>query len=311
MNTDKETLSLTLPVWGVCTIILTFQAIRSKRWWMLATLSLGSLLECGGNAVRIYGHFHSTNVSPYIAQQCILVLTPAFFAAAHFTILVKITELFNPKFIAPFKPKWLIPFFVILDVAALAVQGAGSGLAAVAEQTGGEIATVNNNGQIVTAGLAVQLAGYLAFNIIFCLFIYRATKQTSNIADSTLWNKRTKTFLAATWVSAILVLGRSCFRTAEMSKGWIGTVATTEWYYLVFDAAFVAAAVIILIIFSPPNYLPRIEDVQESSELPRTSSDIEKQGEQSSAPVGTPGSGASTLADGHYSPSYKADKTVF
>lgn len=241
---------------------------------MLATLAFGSLLECAGNAIRIYSHFDSNNVNAYIAQQVILVLTPAFFAAAHFTILVKVCTLFDSRYIAPFKPKWLIPFFVILDVASLAVQGGGSGTSAIAEQNGSPVSTVNKNGQIVTAGLAVQLAGYICFNIVFLLFVHRARKQS--LHHDKLWNKQIKTFLLATWSSALLVLGRSCFRTAEMAKGWIGTVATTEWYYLVFDATFVATAVIILLFFSPTKYLPRSEIGQ--FDLPRTSSDLERAG---------------------------------
>ena len=68
-----------------------------------------------------------------------------------------------------------------------------------------------------------------------------------------------RSFLAAVWCSALLVLGRSIFRTIEMGRGWVGPVATTEWYYLVFDATLIALAVIILTVVSPCHYLPRIE----------------------------------------------------
>lgn len=266
-------LTIVSPVWALCTLAIAYQGIKGRRWWLLATLGAGSFLECCGNAIRIGGHFDSHNVNAYIAQQVILVLTPAFFAAAHFTILVKVCALFDTRYISPFKPKWLIPFFVIVDVASLAVQGAGSGLAATAEINGMDVATVNNKGQIVTAGLAIQLAGYICFNVFFILFVVRANKEANIHAKN--WTKSMKTFLLATWISAILVLGRSCFRTAEMSKGWIGEVATTEWYYLVFDATFVALAVIILIVVSPTKYLPRLEDTTSELDMPRTSSDLE------------------------------------
>jgi hypothetical protein len=267
---------LDLPlVWALCVAAIAYQGLKGRRLWLLATLGVGAVFECVGNAIRIYSHFNSENVNAYIAQQVVLVLTPAFFAAAHFTILVKVCALFDPRYLAPLKPKWLIPFFVIVDVASLAVQGGGAGTAAVAEQTAGKtVDTINNDGQIVTAGLAIQLAGYICFNVFFILFVVRANRRANDHAR--YWTKTMKKFLLATWISALLVLGRSCFRTAEMAKGWIGEVATTEWYYLVFDATFVALAVIILIIISPVDYLPRVEDIDDAK-LPRTSSDIESQ----------------------------------
>ena len=87
-------------------------------------------------------------------------LTPfcsAFFAAAHFTILTKVCLLYGEKLLWPVRSSWLIPCFVILDVASLAVQGGGSGQAATAEINGEDVSSVNSKGNIVVAGLAIQL----------------------------------------------------------------------------------------------------------------------------------------------------------
>lgn len=248
-------------VYGISAVILCGMAIRYRRWWMLATLGFGAALECAGNAIRIGGHFSPDNVNAYIAQQVILVLTPAFFAAAHFTILSKLGELFGDQYIKPVRSSWMIPFFVVLDVASLAVQGGGSGQAATAEINGDQPSTINNYGYIVSGGLGIQLAGYLAFNIVFFLFVYRTNadppSQHTERASAQYWNGRMKIFLAAVWCSALLVLLRSVFRTVEMSLGWIGTVATTEWFYLVFDATFVTLAILIFVAVPPPLYMPR------------------------------------------------------
>lgn len=205
-------------------------------------------------------------VNPYIAQQVILVLTPAFFAAAHFTILTKICMMYGPRYIWPVRPTWLIPIFVVLDVASLAVQGGGSGNAAIAEINGETVTKINSYGNIVVGGLAIQLAGYVAFNLIFVMFVMRAFADKRR-GEAAWLTKRFQVFLAATWVSALLVLGRSAFRTAEMAIGWVGEVATTEWYYLVFDATFVALAVIILTVVSPVKYLPRMQDAKEAKAM--------------------------------------------
>ncbi|PWN36563.1 RTA1-domain-containing protein [Meira miltonrushii] len=241
-------------VFGTLASILTYQGIRSKRWWLLGTLAFGSWCECVGNGVRIYGHYHPDVTDPYIAQQCILVLTPALFAAAHFTILTKMCHQYGAKYITPFRPAWLVPLFVVMDLASLAIQGAGSGLAATAEIDNKPVYTINNNGNVVVAGLAIQLAGYLAFNTLFILFIKRAIEDKRK-GEAPWFNARQKLFFTAVYSSALLVLGRSAFRTAEMAKGWVGEVATTEWYYLVFDATFVALAVLIVTVVSPIYYL--------------------------------------------------------
>ncbi|MCO5590225.1 hypothetical protein L7F22_044194 [Adiantum nelumboides] len=245
-------------VFGLLAITLTYQGIKGKRWWLLATLAFGSWCECVGNGIRIYGHFHPEIINPYIAQQVILVLTPAFFAAAHFTILTKMCQLHGAKYIWPVRPSWLIPMFVVLDVASLAVQGGGSGQAAVAEINNEPVADINNKGNIVVAGLAIQLFGYLAFNALFILFVTRAIADKRK-GEAQWFNARQKVFFIAVYVSALLVLGRSAFRTAEMGSGWVGKIATTEWYYLVFDATFVALAVLILTIISPVNYMDRVQ----------------------------------------------------
>lgn len=169
--------------------------------------------------------------------------------------------MYGEKYLRPLRAKWLIPFFVSLDVASLAVQGAGSGYAAVSETNGDAVKTINGYGNVVVAGLAIQLAAYVFFNIIFVTVVLRAHREQR---DNTTWlTRRMKIFLAATWVSALFVLGRSAFRTAEMAIGWIGRVATVEWYYLVFDATFVAVALIFLAVFSPADHMPRVDGMDQ------------------------------------------------
>lgn len=185
----------------------------------------------------------------------------------------------DPSLIAPIKLSWLVPFFVIIDVISLAIQGAGSGLAAVSEKKDKSVSYINNLGDIVVGGLALQLLGYLAFNALFITFVVRATRK-----NSVLLTKEMKTFLIAVWTSALLIFGRSTFRLAEMSIGWIGYVATTEWYYLVFDASFVALAVLLLVIFSPVDYLPSLAPLSRRRKI-HSSSDSEQDME---VKMGTP-----------------------
>jgi hypothetical protein len=156
-------------------------------------------------------------------------LNSAATAAAQFSILSKVCILFGPEYIHPINPKYLIPFFVIVDVASMAIQGGGSGTAAVAEINGDTLSTINGDGYIVVAGLAVQLAGYLAFNALFAVFAIRIRRNPPTGERGHWWNKRMKLFLLATWISALFILGRSVYRTVQLGTGWIGPVSTAEW----------------------------------------------------------------------------------
>lgn len=188
-----------------------------------------------------------------MAQQIILVITPAFFAAIHYAILGRIIELFGSQFtIAHFKPRAITPIFVMLDLASLGIQGAGSGLAAVAEIDSKD---AEPGGNIVVIGLCVQLAAYLCFNVLLITFFIKASR-SPNTSKNIYWTTRFKCFLAAFFLASILVFCRSVFRTLEMILGWIGPVSTVEWYFYAFDCAPVLASVVLLNLCHPGFVLP-------------------------------------------------------
>lgn len=229
--------------------------LKTRQWWLMV-LVLGAALETAGNALRCYGHFHPATVDPYIAMQCIVVVTPAFFAAVHFAILGRVLILFGRSF-ALVNPRIIIPFFVSLDVLSLIIQGVGSGLAATSEI---DNKSPKAGSHIVVSGLSIQLLGYGLFDCIASFFASKAFSAGGPTPPPGLWTRNFKFGVIMAFISALLVLLRSCFRVGEMAEGWIGHVAMTEWYYYVFDATPVSIAVLILLIWHPSRYLPtRIE----------------------------------------------------
>lgn len=228
------------------------QNLRYRQWW-LVILTLGCLFEAVGHALRVYGHFEPFDVNAYISMQCILVITPALIAAVDFAILGKVAVLFPPKY-SLVNARWILPFFVALDVASLGVQGGGSAIAAIAQMDNRD---PTSGGNIVVAGLAIQLVGYILFNTLLVVFVQRCSKDPP---PEVLWNKKTRTFLAATAVSSALIFARSTFRLIEMSVGWIGVIAKTEWTFYVFDAALVTLAVFIFNVFNPAVYLGQLSE---------------------------------------------------
>ncbi|UZJ53744.1 hypothetical protein CBS101457_003064 [Exobasidium rhododendri] len=243
-------------------LALMYASIRGRAWWLLGTVGVGAAFECAGHTIRIYSHWHPGFDDPYIAQQVLLVITPVLFVAAHFTILSRLVSIHMPHLISPIKPKYIIIVFVSIDILSLVIQAAGSGLAATSMEDFDAVSTINGKGDIVVAGLAIQLVGYIFFNILFITFWWKLEP-----------GKVDRRFLIAVYSSAILVFTRSTFRTVEMSVGWVGKIAVTEWCFLTFDATMISLAVIILILVSPTKYLPR-QPASTSSDTLITSSEM-------------------------------------
>ena len=64
-----------------------------------------------------------------------------------------------------------------------------------------------------------------------------------------------------------------------MALGWVGEVATREWYYLVFDASFVALAVLIITVISPVHFLQEVERSRKETIKVERQNDLESQPE--------------------------------
>lgn len=104
---------------------------------------------------------------------------------------------------------------------------------------------------IVVGGVAVQLAGYLLFDLVFLSFWYRVLK------DKPPLYHKLKPFMIAVLLSSIFIVLRSIYRVIEMAYGWDGKINTTEWAVYVFDGVFVLIAVVILNVYNPMHYLPK------------------------------------------------------
>ncbi|PWN50842.1 RTA1-domain-containing protein [Violaceomyces palustris] len=246
-----------LVIFCFLTLAHGFQAYRSRHQLWVLILPFACFAETVGHALRVYGHFYPMNKDPYIAMQVILVLTPAFLAATHFTILGKISTMFPPSF-SMVKPSWILPGFAALDLTSLSIQGGGSGVAATAQIAG---KSTRPGGNIVLVGLVLQLIGYIAFNLLLLSFVKkcgRMASETSELDDDKsvlLWDTRMKRFVAAVFVSSLLIFLRSVYRTVEMAVGWSGIIAHSEWTFYSFDAALVSAATLILNLYHPGDHL--------------------------------------------------------
>lgn len=263
------------------------QNIAYRHWWLLV-LTVGCLFEAAGNACRVYGHYRPFNAEVYTAMQAILTITPSLFAAVDFAIVGRLASVF-PARCSLVSPRWIVPFFVALDVASMAIQGGGAGVAASAQS---QRQDTTMGGNIVVVGLALQLVGYVIFGVLLYVFVRRCATDPSVVCTG-LWDRRTRTFVGATAVSSALIFVRCLFRLIEMCVGWEGVIARTEWAFYAFDATLVTVAVYIFNVYNPAAYLAR--DVSWNSKQSRAADDDPDQvGEQELKPQDGPASPAST-----------------
>lgn len=232
-------------LFGILFIAHSIQLVYYRQWWVLL-MPLGALAECGGYIARIYGHTHDRLRDPYVAMEVLLVVTPVLFAAVHFTSIGRVATLF-PRRYSIIRPIFVMPLFVTVDVISLVVQAVGSAMAGTSDTAD----DAQSGSNVVVAGVAVQLFGYLIFDLVFASFWWRVRKDRPPLLQ------KYESFMLAVFLSSMCVVLRSIYRVAEMAVGWDGVINTTEWCLYSFDGAFVVLAVFILNVYPVGKYLPK------------------------------------------------------
>jgi len=74
----------------------------------------------------------------FFVSTVILVLTPAFFAAAHFVILGRVLTILGDDY-SLFPSRFVLPFFLTLDLVSICIQAIGSGIAGAAETVSAKV----------------------------------------------------------------------------------------------------------------------------------------------------------------------------
>jgi hypothetical protein len=132
-------------------------------------LVIGAYCEAIGLVLRIIfrNQLHSQGV--YIAMYLFVVLSPCAFLAGDYILLGRIAgHLDGARYLRPLKPNLISWTFVISDVITFLIQAAGGGLS-----ISKTISTAEAGGHIFLAGIAIQMASFLVFSVLWAIFAYR------------------------------------------------------------------------------------------------------------------------------------------
>ncbi|KAH9913974.1 RTA1 like protein [Epithele typhae] len=243
-------------LFGITTLLHVFQAIKSKAWWLFPTAIIAGVAEVVGWTARILSGANPLEFNPYIIQTTVLVLAPTPFVAALFIGLGRIVSHVGPQY-SRLTPQWYSRIFLTADIASLAIQGAGGGIAATATT---DPNAVRKGSDIIIVGLGVQLFSLSVFCCLMAEFVWRRSNERPYHKEATQGHpidRNVKHLLGGITLGSFFIYVRSIYRIIEFASGFAGTIAHTQWLFIVFDGVMITLGMFTLNVFHPGHLLKK------------------------------------------------------
>lgn len=227
------------------------------------------------------------SISLYTLSQVFIIIAPIFACATLYLLIAQLIDLCLPpgkdRVFLGINPRWLGRIFITSDILSFLLQGAGSAIAAGGDWQGPKKDAGTN---VLTIGLAAQLATFTLYLLILALFCYRVQsghesnrqEEQTRVKDNRTvrrdfgFNPLVKQVVKGVWIASILIHVspllnllkidyankkqiRSVFRTIQFAAGVNGYLFRHEWTLWVFDAAPIWLALLVLGIYHPTKWL--------------------------------------------------------
>ncbi|EED17671.1 RTA1 domain protein, putative [Talaromyces stipitatus ATCC 10500] len=232
-------------------------------------------VECAGYIARIFSHFNTTALGPYIVQTMLILVAPPLFAASIYMTLGRVIGTLNSQQLSIVPVRFLTRIFVVGDVISFLLQCGGGGYMAA-----GTVSAMNTGANIVIGGLAIQLLFFGFFVVVSAVFHWRVKRRKSrNISPLSGRSKNWESVMWALYAACSLILVRSIFRVVEFVEGNDGFIMKREYLLYIFDACLMSLTGAVLAVVYPGSYLGR-DDGKRESALRLMSTDEESSGQQ-------------------------------
>ncbi|KAL7412248.1 RTA1 like protein-domain-containing protein [Mrakia frigida] len=282
-NMSMPTAACFTILFALSMLIHLFQAIKSKYYFLLWTLVLGTFIEMLGWACRAWsasstrwaeeaGGYWNSSDDAFLAQITTLIIAPAFLQASLYILFGRIVGRLGPAFcrLSPRDYTWI---FVSGDFVSLCIQGVGGGVASTATDEDG----ANQGARIMVGGVIVQMVVMVGFSALFVEFVWRylidrpvdqvhpfawsrkarevvavdKTFAVRTFTISTTNEKRARLMLGALAGATFMIFIRSIYRTVELLDGWTGPIITNQTLFGVLDGGMIIIAVVLLNVLHP------------------------------------------------------------
>ncbi|KAI0763257.1 RTA1 like protein-domain-containing protein [Irpex lacteus] len=234
----------------------TFWSIKYRTKFMLAMV-IAAYTYALGIAVRFGLARHPDSNGLYIVEYLFVTLSPCGFIAAEYVLLGRLARWLRGDSHLLVRPQRITLVFVISDITTFLIQAAGGGISASAHD---DLTKAKAGSNIFLAGLALQLASFSFFTLLYLRFMIRMYKYEKEtwVRDAHLpWYNDWRALAAALTVSCIGVLVRSVYRTVELSEGFGGYLSRTEVFFYTLDFVPLIVALLAYIPFWPGRFIPK------------------------------------------------------
>ncbi|KAF1809832.1 putative RTA1 domain protein [Eremomyces bilateralis CBS 781.70] len=243
-------------LFAVLAVAHAVQGSLHKTWSFLIAMCLGSASEAIGHGGRIILHSDAFNDSGFYIQIILLTIAPAFLAAGIYLCLKHLVITFGED-LSRIRPKFYTWIFISCDFVSLALQGAGGGVAATADD--GDKAMLDAGNNLMLAGLSFQVFTLAVFALMAGDYFNRVLQDVKkngggrlNPATTTLRNSLNfKLFCASLTLSYVAIMIRCVYRIIEMAGGWGNPIMQKEGLFIGLDSTMCALAVLVFNFWHP------------------------------------------------------------
>lgn len=235
-----------------------WQIVKYKTVFM-SVMIIAVAMELLGYITRIISIKNTDALWANIVSQTTLVVAPAFLAANDYMIIGRVMSFVGSEY-GLINHNKITKIFVGADVLEILTQAGGAALLAGAQ---GNIDRMKKARDLLLAGLSLQVVTFGVFVFVAIAYDWRSSRaEALKPYQSEMKNLRRLWY--AFYVSAVLITGRSIYRTAEFGEVSFasghatpdGYALTHEWPLYIFDSLPIFLSVLAFNVFHPGRFLP-------------------------------------------------------
>jgi len=245
-----------IAIFVILILLQTAFGIRYRTWGYWIGMFGGLLCEIIGYIARIMMNSNPFSTSNFIMYLVCLTIGPAFLTASIYLCLSRIIIIYCES-AARFRARYYTYFFIFCDVVSLVLQAAGGGITSGATT----VATDQMGKNLLIAGLAFQVASLTVFAILCADLVIAFHKVPESACNPEFVglrkSKKLRYWFCSLSASVLFIYIRSCFRVAELSQGFKGTLANSEITFMILEGAMIVLATLLLTVLHPGLVLGR------------------------------------------------------
>lgn len=245
-------------LFGALLALHCWQIVKYKTTFMVV-LIVGVVLEFFGYITRSMSITNTDALWANIASQTSLIVAPAFLAAQDYMIIGRVMAYVGSQY-GIINHNKITKIFVGADVLAIITQAGGGAMLAGAQ---GDLDQMKRAKNILLGGLVLQVITFGFFAFVAISFDWRSSR-APELKPYASDMQRMRKLWYAFYLSAVLITGRSIYRTAEFAEVSFepgkttpgGFALTHEWPMYIFDSVPIFLSTAAFNLFHPGQFLP-------------------------------------------------------